>query len=203
MGEIHQEGKMKHMLNQKDEIAFCSTPLLRETIEQCDIDYANLSPFQRVLLNADGTLTTLLEAYLLEKLQLIKLSEEIHPIQEDIAPLAIYSGREVMVRKIFLHGTNTEKNWLYAESMIVPDRLEKKLRDSLIQSKTPMGKLWLDNKMELFKNIISLRRELANDLSTPFEVERSDMLLTRSYLVYSNRKPIMLITEKFPESYYM
>jgi chorismate-pyruvate lyase len=43
-------------------------------------------------------------------------------------------------------------------------------------------------------------KEKANDLAEYFNIEKDDFLIFRTYRVIANHKPIMLITEKFPES---
>lgn len=174
-----------------------------QSLTHSHLDLFRLSVMQRILLITDGTLTKILEAYLCEKMQVVKLSERVVSISQEIRPLNLHVGKEVIERKICLRGKNSQCNWLYAESIIVPERLEEKFRHKLLHSQQPIGKLWLEHKMETFKEIITLSRETAGDLSKYFQIEREDRLLGRTYLVFSNRHPVMMITEKFPESYFM
>jgi chorismate-pyruvate lyase len=166
------------------------------------IDPAQLSQFQRVLLITDGTLTEILEAYLFEKIEVIKLAEHLTPSVGNNSFLEILIGQELLTRKILLQGKKSKQNWVYAESIIVPERLEKKFIERLITSHTPIGKLWLEYKIEVFKEMMSLSRESAGDLSRYFQITPQDFLLSRTYRVFSNRQPIMMITEKFPETYF-
>jgi len=176
---------------------------LHESLRHGQIDPAQLSPFQRVVLTTDGTLTELLEAYLFEKIHLLKLAERVVLTTQEIPALDLPVGREVIERKILLQGQLTKTNWLYAESIIVPDRLDEKFKEKLLQSQAPIGKLWLEYKVETFKEIIASTREPAKDLASYFQINRQDNLLGRTYVVFSNRQPIMMITEKFPESYFV
>ena len=96
--------------------AYVPRPDLRESLERSHIDPAKLSILQRILLTTDGTLTEILEAYLSEKIGLVKLSETIEPVKRDILPLEITSGQEVMQRKILLQGKISRNNWIYADS---------------------------------------------------------------------------------------
>jgi len=171
-----------------------------EWLTQTHIDPTGLSSFQRILLIVDGTLTKILETYLNEVIQVVKISEKILSITQDIVPLDICAGTEVMKRKILLQGETSQRNWLYAESTIVLDRIGEKFREQLINSHIPIGKLWLEHKTELFKEVIASAREPANDLSDYFNIQREDKLIYRTYRVYSKHQPIMMITEKFPES---
>lgn len=175
---------------------------LDESLKKSHIDPAKLSVFQRIILTTDGTLTEILEAYLSEKIKLVKLSEIIEPITGDNLFLDIASGQEVLQRKILLQGKISRNNWVYAESILVPDRLDEKLKNGLLVSQEPMGRLWLEHRLETFKEIVDSAREPAEDLADYFKLKRSDKLLSRTYRVFSGRRPIILITEKFPETFY-
>lgn len=181
---------------------YAPRPDLQESLERSHIDPANLSVFQRIILTTDGTLTEILEAYLSEKIRLVKLSETIEALSNDVPPLDIARGQEVMRRKILLQGKISRNNWIYAESILVPDRLDEKLKNGLLVSQEPMGRLWLEHRLETFKEIVDSAREPAEDLAEYFKIKSSDKLLSRTYRVFSGRKPIILITEKFPESFF-
>jgi len=181
---------------------YASRADLEESLKKSHIDPAKLSVFQRIILTTDGTLTEILEAYLSEKIRLVKLSEIIEPISGDNLLLDIASGQEVMQRKILLQGKISRNNWVYAESILVPDRLDEKLKNGLLVSQEPMGRLWLEHRLETFKEIVDSAREPAEDLADYFKIKRSDKLLSRTYRVFSGRRPIILITEKFPENFY-
>ncbi|OYE06094.1 chorismate--pyruvate lyase family protein [Nostoc sp. 'Peltigera membranacea cyanobiont' 232] len=167
------------------------------------IEPLNLSPFQRILLTTDGTLTEILEAYLLEKIQLVKLSEEIVKITKSIPALDLDIGNQVIERKVLLQGKISLNNFIYAESIIVHERLDNRLRTKLTESQEPIGRLWLEHKVETFKEIIDSAIETSDDLSDYFNIAREDKILSRTYRVFSNKKPIIMITEKFPESYFL
>jgi len=174
-----------------------------ESLDHNQLEPVELSTFQRILLVTDGTLTKILEAHLTEQLQVVKLSEEIVNITKDISHLDIKTGCEVIKRNILLKGQISERNWLYAESIIVIERLEEKFRDKLIKSHVPIGRLWLEHKAETFKEIIISAREPANDLANYFDISPEEKMLCRTYRVFSRQKPVMMITEKFPESYFV
>jgi len=175
---------------------------LQDSLRRSHIDPAKLSVFQRIILTTDGTLTEILEAYLSEKIRLVKLSETIESMTQDNLLLDICNGQEVIERKILLQGKISRNNWIYAESILVPDRLDEKLKNGLLVSQEPMGRLWLEHRLETFKEIVDSAREPAEDLADYFKIERSDKLLSRTYRVFSGQRPIILITEKFPETFY-
>ena len=100
-----------------------------------------LSPFQRILLTTDGSITDMLESYNRERIKIVKLSEELTPLNRDIPAMQLLKGAEVIDRKVLLRGKISQKNYIYAESIIVPDRLEERFRKELLTTKTPIGKL--------------------------------------------------------------
>jgi chorismate-pyruvate lyase len=181
---------------------YVSRPDLEASLKKSHIDPAKLSVFQRIILTTDGTLTEILGAYLSEKITLVKLSETIEPITQDISLLDISGGQEVIERKILLQGKISRNNWVYAESILIPDRLDENLKNELLVSQESMGRLWLEHRLETFKEIVDSAREPAEDLADYFKIERSDKLLSRTYRVFSGRRPIILITEKFPETFF-
>ena len=165
---------------------------------------ADLSLFQQVLLITDGTLTNILETYVGEKLHVIKIAEETRSEVDTDALwlLDLQPGSDLIERRIVLQGKVSRRNWLYAESLIAPERLEPGFRERLTHSQEPIGKLWLEHKVETFKEITTTYQEPAGPLAPYFDIHPLDRLLCRTYRVLSRRQPIMLITEKFPAGYY-
>ncbi|MEG4288201.1 chorismate pyruvate-lyase family protein [Microcoleus sp. C2C3] len=176
---------------------------MHQSLAKRHIEPLKISSFQRILLTTDGTLTEILEAYLLEKIQLVKISEKLVKITKSIPALELDIDTQVIERKILLQGKISLNNFIYAESIIVPERLDTKLKDRLIKSQEAMGRIWLEHKLETFKEIIDSAIETAEDLSEFFNIAREDKMLSRTYRVFSNKKPIIMITEKFPESYFL
>lgn len=179
--------------------------LLRTIIrEKCilgRIDLGALTSFCRILLTTDGTLTELLEVNFLEPIHLIKVSEVLSPAPEAIAVLDAPQGELIIDRKILLQGLRSGRNYVYAESIIVVGGLEAAMQHDLLVSKKPIGRLWLDYKMETFKEIVDIHRAPAGQLGTFFGIAPEEPILSRTYRVFSHRRPIILITEKFPEHF--
>lgn len=167
------------------------------------IDPDDLNVFQKILLKTDGTLTEILEAYVSENIHVVKLSEKFISGIPHTEILDITPDREVIERKILLQGMRTGKNWLYAESFIIPDRLGINFRNDLITSGIPIGKLWKTHRIETFKEMIAVFREPSCHIGACFGIRAEESLLCRTYRVFSNQKPVMMITEKFPETYYV
>lgn len=176
---------------------------LQQSLERHHINPATLSTFQRILLTTDGTLTDILEAYLFEQIQVIKVSQNLILLPESLPTMNLDQGTEVIDRRILLQGRISRKNYIYAESILVPERLDDNFRHELFKTKTPIGKIWLEQKVETFKEILDSAKESANNLAQYFRIEPTDKLLSRTYRVFSQGHPVMMITEKFPESYFL
>jgi chorismate-pyruvate lyase len=165
-------------------------------------DLSHLSPLQRIILISNGTLTKLLENLIGEQLTVLKLQENIESTQNEIPYLELLANQQIIQRKICLQGQNSKKNWLYAESIIVPDRLSELFRQDLLESQIPIGKLWAKHRIEMFKELSQPFEESAGQLATHFGIAAEDILLGRTYRIFSNQQPIMMLTEKFPVHYF-
>jgi len=164
-------------------------------------DVSSLDPLQRVLLVTDGTLTEILEANFFERIRLVKISQEAISATGSYALLDPRPGEGLIERKILLQGEKSHRNYAYAESLIAVDRLSRSFRDELLNSTTPLGRLWLEHKLETFKELPELGWHRADHLCHYFECADSAPLLVRTYRVFSFTRPVMVITEYFPTSY--
>jgi chorismate-pyruvate lyase len=199
-----QSISLSNAINNRDSHHEELRPDLQESLAHSHVDPSRLSTFQRIVLTTDGTLTEILEAYLYEKIKLVKLAEALMPIAEDLGVLQIESGTPVIQRRILLQGKISHRNWVYAESVIVPDRLDERYRERLLKSEESIGRLWLEHRVETYKEIVDSCRELAGtDRAEYFRIRPTDLLLSRTYRVFSGGQPIMLITEKFPETFFL
>lgn len=173
---------------------------LQSSLKRSPINPKDITPFQRVLLTTDGMVTEILEAYLGERMKVIKLFQDYLALNNEIPSLEVGKGCRVMQRKVLLCGRLSQKNHLYAESIIIPDRLDEKISNSLLNTNKPIGLLIFENRLETFREILDCGKEEAQDLAGYFNIKRNDFLIFRTYRVFSNHLPIILITEKFPES---
>src|SRR5271157_4961973 len=167
------------------------------------LEISSLEPLQRVLLVTDGTLTEILEATFLERIQLIKVAQQVTQANASHAQLDPDPDHKeaVMERKVLLRGEASGRNYAYAESLIAVDRLGPTFGDELLESNTPLGRLWLQYKLETFKELQAVHCQSANQLSCYFECTDASLLLVRTYRVFSGSRPVMIITEHFPTKY--
>jgi chorismate-pyruvate lyase len=162
----------------------------------------DLTAFQRILLKANGTVTAMLEAYFSEPIQVVKLSENLAKMELELPNIKLNPEEQVIARKVLLQGKISRRNFIYADSLILINNVEERFSHQLLNTKTPIGKVWSEQKVETFKEILDTGIEPANELSNYFCIKPEENLLFRTYSVYSQRKITMIITEKFPESYF-
>ncbi len=166
---------------------------------------SDLSRFQKILLITDGTVTKLLEYYLDESISVHKLHEEIRTDVSQFPEhyqINIDSPVNTLHREIFLQGESTQRNWIYAESTIFIDQLKTEFRQDLLRSNQPIGKLWIKYRLETYKSILLIQKEKAMALAPYFNIKADDIIISRTYSVYSDSKVIMIITEKFPRVFF-
>jgi len=160
----------------------------------------NLSLFQRVLLHSDGTVTDLISTFYQRPIHVTKLKQEITTIK-NLAPLQLTSETELLQREILLSDAQGN-HYLYAESFFVLDRMESNFRKQLIETEIPIGLLWQQEKSETFREIIDHDLEKNESLRRYFNSATDDQFLSRTYRVHQAGRPLGLITEKFPYSYF-
>ena len=161
-------------------------------------DVLSLGLIARLLLISDGTLTDIVEASFLEPIELVRLSIDSGEATELDDALEIKLGDPLMRRRILLRGGVTGTNYVYARTLIALNSLPDAIRDGLMRSDSPIGRLWVQHKIETRKEMLSIWREPAGELGRHFGIEADADVLARTYRVFSGGKPSMLISEYFP-----
>ena len=158
---------------------------------------------QRLLLITDGKITDIVRAYSGETVEAVKLNQKLVKYNSSFDALELSEEREVIERSIILQGTKTKTNYLYANSYLVLERLDRKIRNQLIFSRQPIDKLLQENKVETYRQIIDCGIETAGNLAKYFGVETDAEIIYRTYLVLIDGLPVMQIAEKFPTSHFI
>ena len=151
----------------------------------------------QVLLTSDGTVTDMLQTICRERINARKIIQEVGPADRSIQPLELAPGESVLRRRVLLHGERTGTNYVYADSSIAIDRLDATFRDGLLKSDTPIGRIWRNNRVEIFKEIIGVSHAAAGQIAGYFETSADSHLLVRTSRVFVRSRPTMLITEHF------
>jgi chorismate-pyruvate lyase len=175
---------------------------LELSLKRRSIHPLSLSGLQRILLTTDGTVTDILEAFSGESVRVIKLFQEVTSTEHAIPELDLPAGEHVLRRRILLQGRMSLVNLIYAESIIALDRLTERTRGGLLQSSKGIGQLFLEDRIESFREILDCGTERADGLGAHFGIAEDASLLYRTYNIISNGRPVIVITEKFPEAYF-
>ena len=162
----------------------------------------SLTRFQRILLGADGTLTHILEAYANEAIEAVKLQQELALSNEGDTALDLDGPATVLRRRVLLRAVYSRQILLYAEAVVVPERVGAEFLEGLVSTSRPIGRLLAENRVESFREILNVDREPAGTCAHHFGVEPTATLLFRTYRILSGGLPIMLITEKFPAEFF-
>jgi chorismate-pyruvate lyase len=153
---------------------------------------------QYILLVTDGTVTNVLEAYAGEQIAVVKLRQTASPATDNVSDLEVRDSDEVMRREVLLTGSESGRRFVYAVTHFVPNRLDPAVRRGLLESLKPIGRLFDENHVETYREILTAWQEPAAERGSYFGIGRADPMLSRTYRIIARGKPVMLITEKFP-----
>lgn len=157
-----------------------------------------LTPLQRAVLATDGTLSTLIEAYTGDTIVLRKLHERLCPARDAARGLDLSPHDEVLERTVLLRGANRLGPVIYAVTRLVLERLEDHMREALLTTEAPIGKLLLAAQTETFRELLDVTAEPAGVAGSFLAVEPTAPLLVRTYRIVAGGRPLMTVTEKFP-----
>jgi len=154
----------------------------------------------RILLTTDGTLTHILEAYAAEPVYLVKLSHALVTDASVRASAGLDGDERALRRIILLKGSRTDITFIYADSVVMLDRLPALVASGLLYSDRPIGKLLYSCRAETYREIIEMDEEEDPDVASHFGLGGRDRLLARTYQIVYEGRPIARITEKFPKA---
>lgn len=157
-------------------------------------DY-ELSLFQKVLLATDGTVTDLVALYAGEPIRVRKLQQSIR--EEAAQPeLNCNAPTRILSRCILLSGAT--RNYLYAESQFVLERLSGWMQEQMLTTDRPIGLLWKEERLETFREIVGQTVEPCAAIAHHFDLPASEPFVSRTYLIHHNGQPLGMISEKWP-----
>lgn len=163
-----------------------------------EINLRVLSPYQRALLVIDGTVTKFIEAYMMEPIEVIRLGQEIRQLPNEDTWLESPEGTDVIARQVLLRGKFSNRIYAYAVSIIVPYRLPEEITRGLDMNGAGIGRILLGNRMETRREVLWYGKERVDNLPKEMSHMQEHEFLSRTYRIYSDGKPMMLINERFP-----
>ena len=166
------------------------------------INLARLTPFQRGLLITDGTVTRFIEAYTFSPVEVVLLQQAKQILDTEHIWLKLPAGEEVISRQVVLQTHSQDEPsptiHTYADSLIVPQRLPQLLLNELESDKQGLGGLLRHNGLETRRELLWCGIEVLTDLPSAMAHFEGEKFISRTYRVFANEEPLMMINEKFP-----
>jgi beta-ribofuranosylaminobenzene 5'-phosphate synthase len=160
-----------------------------------------LSKAQQLLLNTDGSVTTLLEVLTGKPVVVTTLLQQVVKADTDRAiDLDITEGDNINYRVVVLKNEDDDRPLIYAESYTPIARLQKEFRHDLMKADVPIGRILAQRKIESRREIRRIETTLNEELCDLFNVPRDIPLLSRTYDIISNGMVLIRITETFPST---
>ena len=163
------------------------------------VNLRTITPFQRALLSIDGTVTKFIEAYMLEPVESVLLSQQRQALGNAHTWLALGASSEVIAREVILRGRYSATIYAYAVSLLACERLPPTLLRDLAVEPAGIGRVLLNSQIENRREILWYGREQVANLPEAMEVYTGSEFLSRTYRVVAGGQPVMLINEKFPQ----
>ncbi|MCX4030106.1 DUF98 domain-containing protein [Endozoicomonas sp. SM1973] len=156
----------------------------------------SLSLFQKILLTTDGSITELLSLYTNQSIQAKVIFQSIEKGKLPGDSSSQSKDSTLLNREVML--TDSSKNYIFAESSFLINKLSKTMKHKLLHTETPIGLLWKEERLEIFKEVIDIRLEKCETTASHFGLEPNTEILSRTYQLYNSKELFGVITEKFP-----
>jgi len=162
------------------------------------INLRALSPPQRALLVIDGTVTKFLEAYTMERIEVVGLGQTLDTLDEDNPWLDSPKGARVLFREVLLRGAWSRTPFAYAVSEIAVERLPDEAQRKILDGSEGLGRILLSAQLETRREVLWCGRATLDELPHAIHQLEGRDFIVRTYRIIAGEKPLMVITEKFP-----
>jgi chorismate-pyruvate lyase len=171
---------------------------LSELYRPCTQDIP-LTLFQKVLLITDGSVTELLAMYTGEPIRAEKIEQSV---KYALPPGVLECPAETRIlhRKIILKGC--AQGYVFAESHFIFERFSTSIQNQLLETDAPIGLLWRQEKVEMYREIIEAKVETCERTAAYFDLPGDTRILSRTYVIFQGGQRLGVITEKFPMTYF-
>ena len=175
--------------------------LLGLTLAQPDatrLDLSTLAPMHRALLTTDGMVTKFLDAYTNERIEVINLGRHERTLPAEHEWLQAPAGTTVRMRQVILRGKHSAKVYAYAVSSLILERLPEAMRRELDIPGRGLGRIMRELRLETYREIMWVGRDSLDELPDDFRALSAHGFVSRTYRIFTQGAPLMLIHEKFP-----
>jgi chorismate-pyruvate lyase len=167
----------------------------------------DIGPFDRMLLTADGTVTTLLEACTGEAI-VTRTTRQAGPAtldrmlavtgrwwHPDTQLLELAPSERLIARRVTLRGARSGVAYVLAESLVVPDRLPGVIADRLLRAGASLGRLLAARQLETRRAVLDVVSVRAGEASDYLGVRPSATLARRTYTIVVGQRTVAVVTE--------
>lgn len=162
-----------------------------------DIDFRELTSFERAWLVIDGTVTRFLEAQKMEPIDIVECGRSKEILRKDHVWLEVPKGSIVNSRRVLLRGGHSGHIHASAASLVVPERVKEAVGRPVDRIPEGLGRMLLSGRTEQFRELLWYGKEMPSDLPGEIRSLASEWCLSRTYRIIVEKKPVMLITEWF------
>jgi len=168
---------------------------------------SGLDPFDRMLLTADGTVTTLVEACTGEPIT-TRTVRQTGPAtlewllattgrwwQPDAGLLELGPAEQVIVRRVILCGARSRVANVLAESLVVPGRMPGLTADRIVRAGASIGRLLAAGSYETRREVLQITAARAGAASDHLGVGPSATLARRTYRIVLGGQAAVLVSE--------
>ncbi|MCB1692286.1 MAG: DUF98 domain-containing protein [Pseudomonadales bacterium] len=164
-----------------------SLPATREeSASGIPADCRNLTPLLKALLVADGTVTVQLAAAFDERIGVAAVFQRSVESTVDIPIIGVATGDNVFYRQVELIGTESGDTYATAWSVLNGANMDPLLFEKLIDEELGMGEVLRNSARGSFREVLRIARDTGTNS------------VTRSYAVFLERTPCIVINETFP-----
>jgi chorismate-pyruvate lyase len=157
---------------------------------------ATHSGLEVALARTSGTVTAFLEQLVGEPIDACERHHEMTR-SSNTDCLGVGPGRQLLKRTVVLRGRRSATAFLYAETLLVPDRLPAAFFSRLEDSVDPIGRILTDEGIAFTRVPLPRRDRFHASVHGDGPPSLDDCALMRSYLVDVAGVPAMVISEWF------
>ena len=166
-----------------------------------------IDPVDRMLLTADGTVTTLLEACTGEPI-VTRTTRQAGPAtlgrlqaatgrwwQPDARLLGLATAERLIARRVTLRGACSGVAYVLAESLVAPDRLPGVIADRLLRAGASLGRLLAARQLETRRAVLDIVAVRAGEAGDDLGVAPNETLARRTYTIVIGQRTVAAVTE--------
>ena len=163
-----------------------------------DVEISSVAPHDRALLVIDGTVTRYLEAFSGEKIEIELISQIPYTVDSDHRWLDVRKGAELINREVILKGVVSGKVYAYASSQLNLELLSSSIDEFEKLSTVGIGRMLLSGRIEQYRELLWYGAVSSDNYPANIQFDDSLCCLVRTYRIYIQKVPAMMITEYFP-----